>query len=143
MKLRTPEAVTLLARTHDFFPAAFRWRGRRFDVLRIELCWKVQQPAPCRLFQVRTAAGSFVLRYSLKTARWEMTNRPSMLGLLPDMPAAPARFPLPRNRQRAQRQPVSITASRGPKIAAATPKAPSVANSKAPAAQSLAMRASG
>lgn len=143
MKLRTPEPVTLLVRTHDFFPAAFRWRGRRFDVLHIELCWKVQRPAPCRLFQVRTASGSFVLRYRFDVARWEVTNRPFSLSLLSAASVAPARFPLPRSQRRVLRQPAGRPASLGPKMATATPKAPSAAKTMAPAAQSLAIRASG
>ena len=143
MKLSTPETVTLLARQHNFFPAAFRWRGRRFDVTRVELCWNLTHPEPYHMFRVHTAAGRFELGYNQQRSRWEITDRPLRLLLTPVAPPAPARFPLPRHMRRARLQPALTPSSKGPKMAAATPSAASTAKIKAPAAQSLAMRARG
>jgi len=100
MKIVKSERINLLARSHGYFPAAFRWRGRRFDVTAVEKCWTVQRPAVRRMFRVRCAAGSFVLEQcvasdSLRVSRW-----PLALLLSWPKPAAPARFPLPRGQRR-------------------------------------------
>ena len=41
MRIRKSEPVQLVAKTHGYFPASFRWRGRRFDVVAVEKCWTV------------------------------------------------------------------------------------------------------
>ena len=45
MRIRKSEPVQLVAKTHGYFPASFRWRGRRFDVVAVEKCWTVSGPA--------------------------------------------------------------------------------------------------
>lgn len=142
MDIVKKEPIDLLARSHDYFPAAFRWRGRRFEVLSVEKCWKEQRPAAQRLFRVRCATGSFELAQTVAGDTWQVRRWP--LALLLPRPKAnqPARFPLPRSQRRPQLQPATSRHKGGPKIAAATPSDPSTAKSMAPAAQSLAMRAS-
>ena len=36
MRIQKSEPVQLVAKTHSYFPASFRWRGRRFDVVAVE-----------------------------------------------------------------------------------------------------------
>ncbi len=141
MQIRKREHVDMLARQYGYFPAAFRWRGRRFDVTAVDKCWTVQRPAARRLFRVRCAAGSFVLEQSVVDDSWQVSRWPWALFLLPSQPSQPARFPLPRSQRRPRLQPASSRSSGGPKMAAATPREPSTAKTIAPAAQSLAMRA--
>lgn len=118
MKLVKSEIVHLVARSHGYFPAAFRWRGRRFDVLAVEQCWTVQRPTPGRRFRVRCAAGSFVLEQCLASDTWRVGQRPLALWL-PHLPRRrPARFPLPRG-QRRPGQPTRPSATpQGPALAA-------------------------
>lgn len=141
MKLSKKERIDCLARTHDYFPAVFRWRGRRFEVLTVEKCWTSKPSTAKRLFRVRCAEGSFVLEYTVATELWQVSEWPLTLWLPWSKSATPARFPLPRSQRRPQLQPASVRSNGGPKIAAATPNAPKTAKTIAPAAQSLAMRA--
>ena len=104
MKIVKSEPINLLARSHGYFPAAFRWRGRRFDVITVEKCWTVQHPAVRRMFRVRCAAGSFVLEQRLASDAWRVSRWPLALLLPWPKPAAPARFPLPRSQRRPSRQ---------------------------------------
>jgi hypothetical protein len=115
MKFVKREGVNLLARSHGYFPAAFRWRGRRFDVTTVEKCWTVQRPAVRRMFRVRCAAGSFVLEQCVASDTWRVTRWPWAMMLPWPQPAAPARFPLPRSQRRPARrslagQPRQLTA---------------------------------
>lgn len=158
MQILKSTPIDLLARSHSYFPAAFRWRGRRFDIIAVQKCWMVRQPAARRLFQVRCAAGSFLLEQSIADDSWSVSRWPLALWLARPVAAEPgARFPLPRSQRRPARsaagrwatgreaaagQPASKRAMGGPKMAAATPSAPSTAKISAPAAQSLAVRAS-
>jgi len=106
MKIVKSERINLLARSHGYFPAAFRWRGRRFDVTAVEKCWTVQRPAVRRMFRVRCAAGSFVLEQCLADDTWQVSRWPLTLLLPWPKPAAPARFPLPRSQRRPARRPL-------------------------------------
>lgn len=104
MKIVKSERINLLARSHGYFPAAFRWRGRRFDVTAVEKCWTVQRPAVRRMFRVRCAAGSFVLEQCLADDTWQVSRWPLTLLLPWPKPTAPARFPLPRSQRRPTRR---------------------------------------
>lgn len=106
MKIVKSERINLLARSHGYFPAAFRWRGRRFDVTAVEKCWTVQRPAVRRMFRVRCTAGSFVLEQCLADDTWQVSRWPLTLLLPWPKPAAPARFPLPRSQRRPARRPL-------------------------------------
>lgn len=141
MKLSKNERIYCLARTHDYFPAVFRWRGRRFEVMTVEKCWTSKSSTARRLFRVRCAEGSFVLEHAVDSDLWQVSEWPLTLLLPWSKSMTPARFPLPRGQRRPQLQPVSVRSNGGPKIAAATPNAPRTVKTIAPAAQSLAMRA--
>ncbi len=63
MRIQKSEPVQLVAKTHGYFPASFRWRGRRFDVVAVEKCWTVSGRAvrtvvlralPGRMFRAAT-----------------------------------------------------------------------------------------
>lgn len=158
MQILKSERINLLARSHSYFPAAFRWRGRRFDIIAVQKCWMVRRPVVRRMFRVRCAAGSFLLEQSVADDTWQVSRWPWALWLARPVAAGPsARFPLPRGQRRPARplslgvaaagrgtvgQPMIKRAMGGPKMAAATPSEPSTAKIIAPAAQSLAVRAS-
>jgi hypothetical protein len=95
MKIVKSESIHLLARNHGYFPAAFRWRGRRFDVTVVDKCWTVHGPATHRMFQVRCAAGSFVLEHCVASDTWRVSRWPLALFLPWPRPQKPARFPCP------------------------------------------------
>jgi hypothetical protein len=104
MRIVRSERIKVVARSHSYFPAAFRWRGRRFDVIAVERCWTVQRPVARRMFRVRCAAGAFVLEQCLADDTWRVNRWPLFLLLPWPRPAAPARFPLPRSQRRPARQ---------------------------------------
>ena len=104
MKIVKSESIHLLARNHGYFPAAFRWRGRRFDVTVVDKCWTVHGPATHRMFQVRCAAGSFVLEHCVASDTWRVSRWPLALFLPWPRPQKPARFPLPRRQRRPTRR---------------------------------------
>ena len=100
MRIRKSESVQLVAKTHGYFPASFRWRGRRFDVVAVEKCWTVSGCAVRRLFSVRSQAGRFVLQQSVEGDQWQVTRWPLTLWLPRLRRSAPPRFPLPRHQRR-------------------------------------------
>jgi hypothetical protein len=100
MRIRKSEPVQLVAKTHGYFPASFRWRGRRFDVVAVEKCWTVSGRAVQRLFSVRSQAGRFVLQQSVEGDQWQVTRWPLTLWLPRLRRSAPPRFPLPRHQRR-------------------------------------------
>lgn len=100
------ETIEILARRYGYFPAAFRWRGRRFAVLTVEKCWTA---AGRRLFQVRCIDGSFLLEQTVASsdgsgaaerAQWRVKRWPLRLWLLRAQRAATPRYPLPRRLRR-------------------------------------------
>jgi len=100
MRIQKSEPVQLVAKTHGYFPASFRWRGRRFDVVAIEKCWTVSGRAVRRLFSVRCQAGRFELQQSVDGDHWQVTRWPLTLWLPQLRRSAPPRFPLPRHQRR-------------------------------------------
>jgi hypothetical protein len=104
MRTIKSERINLLARSHGYFPAAFRWRGRRFEVAVVEKCWTVQRPTVHRMFRVRCTAGSFVLEQYLVDDTWRVSRWPLALLLPWSKPAASVRFPLPHGQRRPARQ---------------------------------------
>lgn len=103
MQIGKSEQINLLGRSHGYFPAAFRWRGRRFDVLAVEKCWLERRPAARRLFRVRCADGVFVLAQSVGDDSWQLSRWPLTLLLPRPRSGSAARFPLPRRRRRPAR----------------------------------------
>lgn len=104
MKFVKSERISLLARSHGYFPAAFRWRGRRFDVIAVEKCWVERRPAARRMFRVRCMAGRFVLEQSVASDGWQVSRWPLMLFLSLPRSGPEARFPLPRGQRRPVRR---------------------------------------
>lgn len=100
MRIRKSEPVLLVAKTYGYFPASFRWRGRRFDVIAIEKCWTVSGVAVRRLFSVRCQAGRFELQQTVDGDHWQVTRWPLSLWLPRLRRSAPPRFPLPRQQRR-------------------------------------------
>lgn len=103
MSLFKSERIHLLGRSHGYFPTAFCWRGRRFEVVFVERCWSGRGPDARRLFQVRCDAGSFVLEQRLADDIWRVTRWPLAFLLPQPHRTRPARFPLPRGQRRASR----------------------------------------
>jgi hypothetical protein len=104
MRIVRSERIDVVARSYSYFPAAFRWRGRRYDVVTVEKCWTAQRPVARRMFRVRCAAGAFVLEQCLADDTWRVNRWPLVLLLPWPRPAAPARFSLPRSQRRPARQ---------------------------------------
>lgn len=128
MRLFKSERIDLLARSHGYFPAAFRWRGRRFDVVTVEQCWSGRGPAAQRLFRVHCDAGNFVLEQCLASDVWRVTRWPLACFLFQPQPTRPARFPLPRS----QRRPAQLARTSQPRQLAA----PAARTALAPAERS-------
>lgn len=123
MKHNPTDAMDLLARTHDYFPASFRWRGQRFDVIRVERCWTVQGPALRRVFRVRCHAGSFELEQTVSSNAWRVRRAPWTLWLPRPHAGASPRFPLPKRQRRAH-----LDQSRLDRLAAPRPQLQPTAN---------------
>ena len=100
MRIQKSEPVQLVAKTHSYFPASFRWRGRRFDVVAVEKCWTTSGRAVRRLFSVRCQAGRFVLQQTVEGDHWQVTRWPLTLWLPRLRRSAPPQFPLPRHQRR-------------------------------------------
>jgi hypothetical protein len=128
MRIWKSEPVQLVARTHGYFPASFRWRGRRFDVLVVEKCWIVSDPAVRRLFRVRCQAGRFVLQQTVDREQWQVNRRPLALWLPRVYHPAPPRFPLPRHQRRpvvkTRAQDVAPTGQQGTQTRSSRPASP-------------------
>jgi hypothetical protein len=92
--------IKLLARRHDYFPASFRWRGRRFGVLAVERCWTKRKPLHRRFFRVRCQVGIFVLEQMVDGDKWRVLRWPWRVWLPLLRPTMVPRFPLPRGQRR-------------------------------------------
>lgn len=99
------EKIEMVATRYDYFPASFRWRGRRLDVEAVEKCWMTQRRQTRRLFRVRTEAGVFVLAFEPSNDHWQVRSWP-LTHWLPRLrrPGAP-RYPLPRRQRRPASKP--------------------------------------
>jgi hypothetical protein len=100
MRIWKSETVQMVAKTHGYFPASFRWRGRRFDVVGVEKCWTVTGPSVRRMFRVRCQAGLFTLQQTVDGDQWRVSRWPLGLWLLHPVRSTPPRFPLPRHQRR-------------------------------------------
>lgn len=100
MFTRNGEKIEMAAIRYDYFPASFRWRGRRLDVTTVEKCWTAQGAPARRLFRVRTDAGVFVLSFTPAEDCWRVRRWPMTYWLpRPGRSDAP-RYPLPRRQRR-------------------------------------------
>lgn len=105
LMLHKREPIELLSRRYDYFPASFRWRGRRFQVMAVRKCWTTQTPVPRRRFRVRCVEGIFELEHDLRADIWRVGRRPATLWLRRKRRSIHSpRYPLPRNRRRPQAQ---------------------------------------
>ena len=93
MFTKNGEKIEMVATRYDYFPASFRWRGRRLDVQAVEKCWTRQQRQTQRLFRVRTEAGMFVL--SFEPARGHLAGEKLAADLLAAAAGAVGRAALP------------------------------------------------
>lgn len=71
------EAIDVMQHRWRYFPAVFRWRGRRYQVDAVERSWLVpaqgwRRPHDRRFFQARCAEGTFELYQDLKTGTWHL-----------------------------------------------------------------------
>lgn len=103
MKIFRSEPITMLARSYGYFPAAFRWRGRRFDVTTVEKCWTMPGPGAQRLFRVRCDGGAFLLEQGIAGDAWRVKRWPLAYVVLQRPKTKAARFPLPRRQRRPRR----------------------------------------
>jgi len=90
------EAIDVMEHRWRYFPAVFRWRGRRHHVDTVERSWLVpaqgwRRRHDRRFFQARCAEGIFELYQDLQTGTWHL-RRARML-------PAPAGIPLLRPAQ--------------------------------------------
>ncbi len=69
------EPVRLEGKRYGFLPAAFRWRGQRYHVQRVERSWTLARGAGTgrlerRYFRVRCDYGTFELYHDLLANTW-------------------------------------------------------------------------
>lgn len=121
MAIGKSETIEMLTRRYGYFPASFRWRGRRFAVLAVEKCWTQAGQPTRRLFRVRCTDGSFTLEQTLPQGKehaaasreqWRVKRWPLRMWLIRPHRASAPRYPLPRSRRRPQAQgkPVLVAA---------------------------------
>jgi hypothetical protein len=82
------EAIEMLERRFQYFPRAFRWRGRRYEVEAVEQCWTVSRRGWKRrverhFFRVHCAEGLFELFQDLRANTWHLRRAKAELGPLP------------------------------------------------------------
>jgi len=74
------EAIRIEARRFGYFPAAFTWHGKRYDVWRVERCWTVQRRGwrnrvERLCFRVHCAEGVFDVYQDLVGNTWHIARR--------------------------------------------------------------------
>ncbi|MEZ4767654.1 MAG: hypothetical protein R2844_04435 [Caldilineales bacterium] len=94
------EKIDMVATRYDYFPASFRWRGRRLDVTTVEKCWTSQRKQTLRQFRVRTEVGVFVVTFEPARAIWRVRRWPLTYWLPRLGRTDTPRYPLPRRQRR-------------------------------------------
>jgi len=83
------EPLAMQERQHGYFPKAFTWRGRRYDVYAVERCWTVTRRklvgvveryyfrvrARPRSGDMRAEEGTFEIYQDVKHGVWRMQRR--------------------------------------------------------------------
>ncbi len=86
------EFVEMVEKRFGYFPRLFCWRGRRFEVVRVERVWCEARQWPrlaqSRRYAILTCEGSFVLEHDPRRNIWVARQAPA--GALP-APTRPAR----------------------------------------------------
>jgi hypothetical protein len=74
MSRRKPrqEAVEIQEKRFGYFPKAFRWHGKRYDVQAIERCWTAAKSSPRLCFRVRCSEGMFDLYQNVRDNTWRL-----------------------------------------------------------------------
>jgi hypothetical protein len=65
--------VQVQEKRFGYFPKAFRWRGKRYDVQAIERTWARSRSAPRLYFRVRCRDGIFELCQDLRADTWHLS----------------------------------------------------------------------
>jgi hypothetical protein len=71
-KPRPQEAVEIQEKRFGYFPKAFRWRGKRYNVETVERCWNASRSAPHLCFRVRCSDGVFDLYQNVRDNTWRL-----------------------------------------------------------------------
>jgi hypothetical protein len=67
------EAIDMVQRRHRYFPYAFCWRGRHYQVDTVERSWLGKRRHPDRrFFQVRCGEGLFEIYQDLAAGTWHL-----------------------------------------------------------------------
>jgi RNase_H superfamily len=66
------EAVEIQEKRFGYFPKAFRWHGKRYDVQAIERCWTAARRSPHLCFRVRCNEGIFDLYQNIRDNTWHL-----------------------------------------------------------------------
>ncbi len=69
---RREQTVEIQEKRFGYFPKAFRWQGKRYDVQAVERCWTRAQRAPRLCFRVRCAEGTFDLFQDIRADTWHL-----------------------------------------------------------------------
>lgn len=75
------ETVSILDWRHGYFPRRFLWRGRLFEVTKVDRVKSTRREWPrrqqSRHYWLRTGAGAFVLRHDLSHDMWQVLEAPA------------------------------------------------------------------
>ncbi len=82
------DSVEMVQRRFQYFPDAFRWRGRRHRVQAVRRCWTVARRGwrgrvERHYFQVECAEGDFELYQDIQRGTWHLRRARLVPGRLP------------------------------------------------------------
>ena len=70
------EKIKMESKRFGYFPQAFTWRGRRYNVHAVERCWTISRrwlwEVERHCFRVRCAEGDFELYQDVKKNTWHV-----------------------------------------------------------------------
>jgi hypothetical protein len=70
------ETIRMVSKRFGYFPQAFTWRGRHYNVHAVERCWTVSRrwlwEVERHCFRVRCAEGTFELYQDVKKNTWHI-----------------------------------------------------------------------
>ncbi len=69
---RREHVVEIEEKRFGYFPKAFCWRGKRYDVQAVERCWTIPRRTPRLCFRVRCAEGTFDLFQDIRANTWRL-----------------------------------------------------------------------
>ena len=69
---RREQPVEVQEKRFGYFPKAFRWHGKRYDVQAIERTWARSRRVPRLYFRVRCRDGIFDLCQDLRADTWHL-----------------------------------------------------------------------